>query len=683
MSRAVVACSLLFALRVFAQPVEEIVVTGEFRDAALDDLPASVSVLQREDLEARAARHLDEALALAPNVNVAGGSARSRFFQIRGIGERGQFVEPLNPSVGLIVDGVDLSNAASAATLFDVEQVEVFRGPQGTRYGANALAGLINVRTRAPSDEFEASAGLEAANYSASTLYGAVSGPVGERVALRLAAQQHDSDGFMDNAYLSRDDTNARDELSLRGKLKWLAGEHVAVDAVLAYTDLDDGYDAFSLDNDRTTLSDEPGRDAQESVFSSIDMRWDGAAAFAIEAQAANARSDAVYGYDEDWTFVGFHPFGYASTDYYFRDRRTSTAEIKLLSKDAGRVFGGSTDWVAGIYALDSDVDLTREYTFFTSPFTSTFAMHRVALFGQLESALTPQTTLTTGLRYERHRARYADSASVAFAPEDDLVGWRISLDHRLTDALMGYVAATRGYKAGGFNTDGTLDSDLREYDPETLVSLELGLKGSFLDARLATRLALFHMSRDDVQIASSVTRVRSDGSAEFIAFIGNAAEGTNSGLELELAFAVTERLELSASLGVLESEYESFINAAGQDLDGREQAHAPGHQFTLGARYAFPNAWYAELTAEGRDGFYFSDSHDTRAPSYELVNAAVGFTRGSWDVNLWGRNLTDEDTFTRGYFFGNDPRLDYAERSYVQLGEPRRVGVSIARAFQ
>jgi outer membrane receptor protein involved in Fe transport len=309
--------------------------------------------------------------------------------------------------------------------------------------------------------------------------------------------------------------------------------------------------------------------------------------------------------------------------------------------------------------------------------------MRRVALFGQLESALAPRTTLTTGVRYERLRSRYADSASVAFAPEDHLVGWRISLDHRLTDALMGYAAATRGYKAGGFNTDGTLDSDLREYDPETLVSLELGLKGSFLDARLATRLALFHMSRDDVQIASSVTRVRSDGSAEFIAFIGNAAEGTNSGLELELAFAVTERLELSASLGVLESEYESFINAAGQDLDGREQAHAPGHQFTLGARYAFANAWHAELTAEGRDGFYFSDSHDTRAPSYELVNAAVGFTRGSWDVDFWGRNLTDEDTFTRGYFFGNDPRLDYAERSYVQLGEPRRLGVSISHAFE
>jgi outer membrane receptor protein involved in Fe transport len=102
------------------QAIEEIVVTGEFRDTALFGLPASVSVVQSETIEARGARHLEDILALTPNVNVAGGAARSRFFQIRGIGERGQFAEPLNPSVGLVVDGVDLSIAASAATLFDV-----------------------------------------------------------------------------------------------------------------------------------------------------------------------------------------------------------------------------------------------------------------------------------------------------------------------------------------------------------------------------------------------------------------------------------------------------------------------------------------------------------------------------------------------------------------------------------
>jgi outer membrane receptor protein involved in Fe transport len=675
---------LVFASQAFGQqPIEEIVVTGEFRDRGLDDLPSSISVLQGETIEERAARHLEEILALIPNVNLAGGSARSRFFQIRGIGERGQFAEPLNPSVGLIVDGVDLSTAAAAATLFDVEQVEVFRGPQGTRYGANALAGLINVRTNSPTDEFEARAGIDASNYDAWTLDGAVSGPLGERLGARLAVQQHSSDGFLDNSYLGRTDTNERDELSVRGKLRWLPAEDVSVDAQLSLVDLDNGYDAFSLDNDRNTLSDEPGRDTQKSVFGGIDVAWTGADAFALEASAGNALADSVYGYDEDWTYVGFHPFGYSSTDYYLRDQQTSTAELRLLSKEAGRLFANSTDWVVGIYALDSEVDLRREYTFFVGPFTSAFTIDRVALFGQLESALGSRSRLTVGMRYEQHGSEYTDSEGVSFSPDEDLRGWRIGIDHDLTDSLMGYVAASRGYKAGGFNTDGTLDADLRQYDPETLLNLELGLKGSLLDARLAARFALFHMTRDDVQIASSITRVRPDGSAEFIDFIGNAAEGTNSGLEAEFEFAATDRLELVASIGLLDSEYESFINAAGEDLDGREQAHAPGYQFALSARYAFADGWYAALGAEGRDAFYFSDSDNERSHAYELFNALVGFTRGPWDVRLWGRNLTDEDTYIRGYFFGNDPRIDYAERSYTQLGEPRRVGVSVARVFE
>jgi outer membrane receptor protein involved in Fe transport len=665
------------------QPAEIVVVTGEFRESALGDLPISITVLRSDDIEARSARHLDEILALVPNVSVAGGSSRSRFFQIRGIGERGQFVEPLNPSVGLIVDGVDLSAAATAATLFDVEQVEVFRGPQGTRYGANALAGLINVRTRAPTDDFEARLGLDMADYDAMTVNGVVSGPVGERVSGRFAAQQHTSDGFIRDTYLGRDDTNARDELSLRGKLRWLAGDSVTVDGLVSLVDLDNGYDAFSFDNDRNTRSDEPGRDAQESVFAGVDVVWDAAATFTLDASVAAALSDSIYGYDEDWTYAGFHDDGYSSTDYYFRDRKTHTAEVRMLSKQASRLFGDSTDWVFGVYALDSDEDLRRDYTFAAGPFTSTFAVERLALFGQLESALGDHTRLTAGLRYERHRSDYLDSAGVSFAPDDRLTGWRLSLDRALTDALMGYVTLSRGYKAGGFNTDGSLPVDLRQYDPETLVNLELGLKGSFFDRRLQTRVALFHMARDDVQIASSLQIVRMDGSTEFISFTGNAAEGENRGIEAELVFTVNERFDLSAGLGLLDSEYEDFVNAEGEDLDGREQAHAPGYQFALSGRYAFARGWFAELGVEGRDAFYFSDSHDTRSESYEVFNAAVGFRHDTWDVRLWSRNLTDEDVFVRGYFFGNDPRIGYAAQSYTQLGEPRRVGLSVSRSFE
>jgi len=135
-----------------AAEIEEVVVTADYRKASLNDISASITVLDHRLIQQRGARHLEDILPDAPNVNLSSGASRARFYQIRGIGERGQFSEPLNPSVGVIIDGVDFSGIGNAATLYDVEQVEILMGPQGTRYGSNALAGLINLQTMAQTE---------------------------------------------------------------------------------------------------------------------------------------------------------------------------------------------------------------------------------------------------------------------------------------------------------------------------------------------------------------------------------------------------------------------------------------------------------------------------------------------------------------------------------------------------
>jgi len=681
--RISISCgALLLSISAHAQPLEEIIVRGELRDVDLRSAPASISVLSSGDLERRSATHLEDVMGLAANVNLASGASRARYFQIRGIGERGQFVEPLNPSVGVLVDGADVSTVAGAATLFDVEQIEVFRGPQGTRYGANALAGLINVRTRAPTEELEGRLNVDLSSYDSATIAGALSGPLADRLTGRLALQSHRSDGFMQNTYLGTDDTNARDELSVRGKLHWAPTSDLTIASTVGVVRIDNGYDAFSLDNDRYTRSDEPGRDALDAELGVIDAAWEPDARFAVHALVSAALSDATYGYDEDWTYVGFDPAGYASTDYYFRDRRTTTEELRVSSTDAGRLFGGSTDWAAGLYAMQSDDDLRRVYTFAAAPFESDFEIDRHAVFGQLDAALAGGVGLTAGVRLERHRSRYRDSADVAFAPSDDLIGWRLGVDREFGRNMMAYALFAGGYKAGGFNTDGTLDEDLRVFEPETTTNIEIGAKGVLAAGRVDLRIALFHMQRDDVQIASSVTRVRADGSAEFIDYIGNAATGTNYGIETEIVFEATEKLIVSGSAGLLRARYDSFVNAAGENLDGREQAHAPSYQLAADLRYAVDAHWYIEGGLEARDAFYFSASHNERSRAYTVLNAAVGYAGDAWSLRFWGRNLTDDETYVRGYYFGNDPRLDYAPRGYTQLGEPRRIGVSYTRDF-
>ena len=193
MPRPAVAIALSIALAAVTVPaeedddlIEEVVVTATLRGDDLSRVPSSISVVTDAEIAARAASHLDDLLGAVPNLNFAKGASRARFLQIRGIGERGQFEEPLNSSVGLIVDGVDLSGLGTVASLFDVEQVEVLRGPQGTLYGANALAGLINVVTRAPTDNPEGLVELTGGNYGTYGLGAVASGALSDIARGRL-----------------------------------------------------------------------------------------------------------------------------------------------------------------------------------------------------------------------------------------------------------------------------------------------------------------------------------------------------------------------------------------------------------------------------------------------------------------------------------------------------------------
>ncbi len=688
---AFVAASTLLATPAAAEAtngddaaIEEVVVTATLRDTDARKVPASVTVLDAEAIAGREAAHLDDLLGAIPNLNFAKGASRARFLQLRGVGERGQFEEPLNPSVGLVVDGVDLSGIGTVVGLFDVEQVEVLRGPQGTLYGANALAGLVNVVTHAPTDAVEGHLAVEVGNYGGQAAGVAFSGPLSERLRGRVAARMQRSDGFIRNDHLGRENTDNIDETALRARFALDVSDAAELHFAFGVLDADNGYDAFSLDNARTTLADQPGHDSQQTTFGTVRVDWQGGAVSGA-AHVAVARSDIAYGYDVDWVYEGFHPWGYSYTDDYLRDRATNTAEVRLRSEPQSRLFAGTTDWTAGWYLLDQDVDLTRQYTGLDADFTSAFGIRRHALYGQTDTRVGERTILTVGMRLERHSASYRDSNGIAFSPEDTMVGGRVALRHALSGGAQLYATAACGYKAGGFNADGTLAADLRVYGPETLWNYEAGLAGAWQDGSLALRLAVFAMRRDDVQIESSISRPIADGSTEFIQYVGNAAAGTNSGVELEATYRGGANADLFARIGLLRTEYEDFVTGNGERFDGREQAHAPGYQLNLGGEFRFPTgrgAFFARLEAEARDAFYFSDNHNLQSDAYQLLHASAGYRGDAWNVRLWGKNLADEDYFVRGFFFGNDPRDGYTARGFTQLGAPRRFGVSASKAW-
>jgi outer membrane receptor protein involved in Fe transport len=677
-----------------ADELPEILVTAEFRETGILQSSSSTTVLGSANIQERAAQHMEDILNMAPNVNFASGTSRARYFQIRGIGDRSQFQEPLNPSVGVILDDVDFSGLGSIGTLFDVEQVEVLRGPQGTLHGANALAGLINIRSNAPTSEFYNHVEATAGDYDSYGLGFVSSGPLNEELLYRFAGQQYNSDGYTDNKFLDKEDTQERDELTLRGRLRWLASEKHSFDLGLTYIDVDNGYDAFSLDNVRDTISDEPGHDKQESTAISMHSHsmFD---RFDLRGTLSYANTDSDYSYDEDWVYEGFHPWGYTSTDQYLRERDSYSAEFRLMSNDKSRLFGDRSDWVVGLYYIGNEEDLDRRYTY-ASPFDSNYDTDTIALFAQVETALADRITLVTGLRLENRDTDYSDSNAVGFNTDKDLWGGKLALHYNWSDDTMIYGSISRGYRANGINAailssiDATDDPDIiatlnsvSEFDEETLINYELGLKSALLQNTLQARVALFYMDRDDQQVRGSFLIPQPGGATTFVDYTSNAAEGENYGAEIEVDWLATENLQLWANLGLLDTEFDDYINVFGEDLSGRSQAHAPEYQYSLGGRYSFDSGFFLRLEIEGKDEFYFSDRHNEKSDSYDLLNGSFGYEQERWSLILWGRNLTDEDYYVRGFgSFGNDPRKNYETEPYYQYGEPRMVGVTASYTF-
>lgn len=689
--------SLPAALQASEPVLEEVVVRGDFRAASLMNSPQSVSVVDDEAAKQRGATHLEELLNTLPNVNFSAGSNRARFVQIRGIGERSQFKEPINPSVGTIIDGVDMSAMGSMATLFDLSQVEVFRGPQGTQFGANGLAGVINIESVAPLTDAPNLASLSVGNYGTHSVALAAGTTLDseKKWGTRIALQQQASDGFYSNKTLGRDDTNGRDELSARWRLRYRPDDDSTIDVTLFSADIDNGYDAFTLDNTRTTLSDQPGSDKQRAEGGSLKAAILLSEKIAFNASVATAHSDSEYSYDEDWAYptlaagTDFEGWEYASFDQYLREQRTHSGDWRFVSTPQGRILGESSDWVLGYYAINRTQALLRRYTYLDGDFTSDYDTKNRAFYGQLDTHVSDSLTLSLGIRHDRWEAAYSDNNDLRIDSDEQLWGGKLGLQWRPDQQRMLYATLSRGYKPGGVNTDGTLPAAERDFATETLNSLELGYKWQASDGRLSLQSALFQAQRRDQQVKGAFLISRQDGSTEFIDYVENAARGVNRGIELEMQWLPQQDLSLQANLAWLDATFDEYFAPAtqadpdGLDLRGRDQAHAPNYQAFVQAEYSLSQRWQFGVSVEAKDAFYFSDRHNARSDAFVLWNAQLIYRGEGWVGRLWGRNLGNEDVAVRGFgSFGNDPRNGYEVGQYVQYGEPRVVGLTAEWEF-
>lgn len=692
------ACGPALASPEAEPPLQEVVISGTLRPTAEQEVPASVSVLDSTTLQQAGEQHFEDVIGLVPNLSWAGDTARPRFFQIRGIGELDQYQGAPNPSIGFLIDDIDFSGLGTAATLFDIDQIEVLRGPQGTRYGANALGGLIYVRSAAPEFTFGGRVQLGVGDFGTRS-YGAVlTGPVdGLDSAFRIAAQRYTSDGFYHNAYLGRN-TDNRDELTLRARWRWRPSDQLHVDLTLLDVRIDNGYDAFSINNSRTTLSDQPGEDVQHSTGISVRADYGGPGAAILTVIGTLARTGIRFAFDSDWgNPASWAPFTYQFTDNQRRDRDTRSLELRLASH-AGRTL----DWLVGLYALD----LTEGFNdtspgVYRDPFdptqdarslsitTSHFHSRNAAAFAELDGNPAARWHWTAGLRVERRTADYHDLVSNlgepdethAFAPADHLWGGDLSLEYRLAGEQRAYLQLARGYKAGGFNLGPGLPPGQILFRPESDVNLELGYKADLAGQRVRVDTDVFYTRRTGLQLQTGEQLVPEDPTT-FVLYNANATSGHNYGLESTLTWQALDPLELVASTGLLKTAYHG-LSLNGIELPDRALPHAPSWTASAASILTFGRGCFLRLDAIGKGSFYYDvPALDPYASSaYVLLNAKAGVQRERWAADVWMRNVTDRRYTVRGFYFGDVPP-DFPNEQYVQLGEPRSFGAEITYRF-
>jgi iron complex outermembrane receptor protein len=665
------------------------IVTGELWESELQKTTASVTVLDRAALEDNGAQHFEDVINAIPNLTWTGGTSRPRYIQIRGIGENSQFEgETPDSTVRFLVDDLDFTGVGTIGNLFDVQQVEVLRGPQAGAFGANAAGGMIRIVTNDPTPYWTGQAESTIGNDSLFAGGFAVGGPLlendPEKLTFRFALHQLTQDGFCENVFLSKDDTNERDELSSRLKIRWLANEDWEVNGTVLYADFDNGYDEFSLGNTEfKTFSDSPGKDVQKTKAGSLRATWFGQDDFTLTSVTSVVETDSVYSYDADWGAGYIAALGTPAESGYFgflsvdRRRDVYSEELRIDSKDKKDAFGFIDRWTLGLYynQMDeySDVNYRDEFGLGTA--TSDYETENYAIFTQLAHDLSDSTRVILGIRSEHHEVDFSSNVTEDYfgslvagetsaSQDDDVWGGKITLEHDVKEEHMLFASITRGYKVGGANTGAfSLPTDPSTYEDETLWNYEIGLHSDWFDGQVSSQVTLFYLDRKDAQLRDSA------GAGGFFRyFTSNQGDAEHYGLEAESAWFFAEKWTFRANLGMLETKL---------DATDRNVSNAPALTYSARIDYRPIKGLFAGMELVGSDEYYESNSHNEKRGSYAVVNGSIGYQLERWTITLWTKNLLDEAHEERVFLFDNFDPDGLGEQRYQALTAPRSFGVT------
>jgi iron complex outermembrane recepter protein len=640
-------------------------------------VPIAVSAFTADDLERRQITSLVDIAKDVPNLvghnNV--GLNTATVVYLRGIGSTQSFAT-VDTTVGFYVDDVYIARQnANNFGLFDVERIEVLRGPQGTLYGRNTSGGAIKIVTQRPTREFALKGQASGGNYGFYEARGSLNMPLGDTVALRLnAVTQQQEDGFSRNVTRGGR-VNDRSIEGVRAALRWQPNE--AWDVNLSLDWIDD--DAFGIVPSDISGRARPRRSTLYEVTSGIEnynfatskgatvrVDWVGSA---FDVSSITSYRELAQDYVLD---LSDQPQPIYSIDN-IGDHDQFTQELQL--KGRGSLGGRELEWITGAFFMKEwNTTLIGDTINFQLPSGARVPTGRqakivdndvdsYAVFAQATVNLSERLAVTGGLRWTRDRkdvgvvqrngagaVTYTTATLVALGiPIEQTfeeVTPKIGLDFQLSDDALLYASFTRGFKSGGWNSRVTAAAQFYAVAPEFVDAYEVGAKTEWLEGRVRINSAVFYSDVGDLVIGAI-------GTAPGGAFATLSADAGIYGIELELSAAATERLDLFATVGLMDGEYKN-LGADPQGFRGRTLPRLPGETIKIGAEYAVPLGPAGELKL-GADYSFTSSYFTSSAPDAITETGDVGlvnaYLRYDWEDKGWFvqagcRNCADKEWF-------------------------------------
>jgi len=686
-------------------------------------VPISVATLGGEKFDAIFAGG-DDIQALAVKVpglyaESSNGRAAPRFY-IRGLGNT-DFDLAASQPVSIIMDDVVMENVIlKSFPLFDMEAVEVIRGPQGTLFGRNTTAGIIKFNTAKPRQDFDAYTKLSVGNLGTLNFEGAAGGGLSDNLSARVSVLSQNRDDYIDNSFKKEKDVmGGFDEKAGRVQFLYESGDIAALlnvhgrkldgtSSIFRANVFDKGSNELNNNYDRDSVAyNDGGNNFQkyDNFGASLKLDFDlsgGKTFTSITAQEnadGNGKGDIDGGTEAG---PGFIPFQ-AVTEDQLKDLEQFTQEFRLASDTSGDV-----DWQVGAYYFDSSFGVTSVDGFYGA--TTVYHENTSwALFGQSTYNLTDRWDVTAGVRYtydekgftvgEQNVDGFALVIGAAqiqnYAPvdvDDDEISWELATNYRVTDNYSVFGRLAHGFRAQSIQgRDLAFEGNPSVADSETIDSVEFGAKADLLGNTLRLNGAVFYYNINDIQL--SAIGGASQGNA-----LLNADKGTGYGFEIDADWRVTSSLTLGGGFSYNDTELKDAnllvatcgsgactptdrLNAQGRAyVDGNPFPQAPKTILTLNGRYDFPVPTgeiyiYGDIAFQGETNLFLYEAKEFTVDDNQEAGLRIGYMNydGNYEVALFGRNITDEDNVKGAIDFNNNTGF---------VNEPRIIGVEFKKNF-